>query len=140
MTEDKGKVELEKVKKAANTIAVIGGTIVLLGLVILFVGLIQMNTWMFPDNEHITDQNLPIKDVKNATYTWTSEEIKHSEDQPMGLFYVGGVIAVVGAAIMYTAVIIEPSKTKIHEIGCKGDGDKKYCSECGLKLSRLKKE
>ena len=140
MTEDKGKVELEKVKKAANAVALVGGVIALLGVVVLFLGLVQMNSWMFPDNEHITDQNLPIKDVKNATYTWTSEEIKHSEDQAMGLFYAGGVTAIVGVAIMYTAVIIEPSKTKIHEIGCKGDGDKKYCSECGLKLSRLEKE
>jgi len=140
MTENKAKDELEKMKKMANAAAIVGGIMALLGVFILFMGLVQMNSWMLPDNEHITDQDLPIKDVKNATYTWTSEEIEHSQDQAMGLFYAGGVIGIVGGAIMYTAVILEPSKTKIHEIGCKGDGDKKYCSECGLKLSRLVKE
>jgi len=140
MTEDKGKVELEKVKKNARIVGMAGLVILLVGLVVLFMAIFTMFDKMIPDNEHITDQDLPVRDIENATYTWTADEFEDMVNEKMSFLIIGGAIAAVGMAIFYSAAIIEPSSIKLHKIGCKGEGEKKYCSECGLKLSRLERD
>jgi hypothetical protein len=140
MTEDKGKVELEKVKKNARIVGGVGLIVLLVGLVVLFMAIFTMFDKMIPDNEHITDQDLPVRDIKNATYTWTADEIKDMVDEKTGFLVMGGAIAAVGMGIFYSAAVIEPSSIKMHKIGCAGQGEKKYCPECGLKLSRLERD
>lgn len=140
MTEERNKIELEKMVMKVVIVAVIGIALLLVGVAIVLSALISLDDKMIPDNEHITDQGMPIRDIENATYTWTSDEIDNmikekTDDMKVGVYFVAP-----GTALLYSAIIVVPSKTKLHQIGCKTWEDVKYCPECGLKMSKFQKQ
>ena len=138
MTEekDKSKSELENIKKKAEIVGAVGLALLIIGAGIVVFAAISATSGMMPDNEHITDQGMPVRDLENATYTWTADEIADMAQEKLNLILIGGFIAGVGMAIFYSAAAIEPSKRKLHGIGCKDWTDVKYCPECGLKLEK----
>ena len=138
MTEekDKSKIELEKMDKRIGVMAIIGIAILLLGGTIALWSIVSLGDKMTPDDEHITDQGMPVRDIKNATYTWTSEEIDQMAKEKLEMITIGAFLVVPGVVLMYAAILIAPSKRKLHEIGCKDWTDVKYCPECGLKLEK----
>lgn len=151
MTEEKSKVELEKIKKNARIAWGFGVIVALVGAMIALMSIVALGAGgMFPDREHITDQNMPVRDFENATYTWTSKEIKDMQTEQINVTIVGGIIAGIGMAIYYTAAALEPSKKTMHKVGCKKAKDyqfcpecgaaNKYCPECGLNLLKLEKK
>jgi hypothetical protein len=138
MTEEtnKSKSELEKMDKRIGVMAIIGIAILLVGGGIALWSVVSLDDQMIPDDEHITDQNMSVRDIKNASYTWTSEEIDQMTKDKLETLTVGAFLVVPGATLLYAAMLIAPSKKKLHEIGCKEWSDVKYCPECGLKLEK----
>ena len=90
--------------------------------------------------DHLTDDGIAYRDLDNATFTWTSEELDKLHDDTYYVQWLGGSIIGIGLAILFAGMILIPSDKKTHKIQCDGSGEKKYCPECGLKLSRLEKE
>jgi hypothetical protein len=140
MTEEKSKVELEKMSKRVEVVAVIGLALLLVGAGIALWSLISIDDKMLPDNEHITDQGMPIRDLENATYTWTSEEIEQMAKEKLDVLTLGAFLIAPGTALLYGIMFLAPSKRKLHEINCNPGEDyldsDKYCPECGLKLEK----
>ena len=147
MTEEKTKVELEKLKKKMEMVGVVGLALILVGGAIALWAVMMPLSDMLPNHEHITDQDMPIRDMENATYTWTADEFEHILNAQSGWFTAALVLLVPGIVLFYAMLLITPSDTKIHKIGCRKAKDyqfcpecgaaNKYCPECGLKLSRL---
>ena len=140
MSEEKSKslVELEKTKKKLEVVYVIGVGLVLIGAWMVLFTVTNLDDKMIPDNEHITDQGMPIRDLENATYTWTSEEIEQMAKDKQDSMLVGAFLAVPGAALMYGGLFTIPSQRKMHEVGCKPWDPTslfKYCPECGYKIA-----
>ena len=137
MTEEKPKsiVELENIKKKAQVVGAVGLILLVLGLGAMVFAVLSATSGMYPDNEHITDQGMPVRDLENATYTWTADEITDMAQEKLNLVLIGGFVAAIGMAIFYSVAVIEPSKEKLHEIGCQIEeyGPTKYCPECGYK-------
>ena len=133
---EKGIVELEKFEKKAGVVATIGMALMLVGGMIVLWSIVSLDEKMIPDNEHMTDQNMPIRDIKNATYTWTSEEIDQMVKEKADMLLIGAFLIAPGTALLYAWIFISPSKRKMHEIGCKQYDDVKYCPKCGLKLEK----
>ena len=150
MTEEKTKVELEKIRKKAEIVSVIGLVLILIGAAMALWGVMIPVGAMLPDNEHITDQGMPVRDLENASYTWTADEIEKTLDTQEDWFIAALVFLLPGLALFYGMVLIAPSKREIHLIGCRKPKDyqfcpecgaaNKYCPECGLKLSELKEK
>ena len=117
---------------------VVLGAIAILAPILAYGPILQL-----VDDEHMTDDGIAYRDLDNATYTYTAEEL-------LDMVRSGQSLTVLGAGIVassYIAFIIvgalTPSKTKDHKRYCDIDPtdmiDAKYCSECGLKLSELDK-
>ena len=150
MTEEKTKVELEKIRKKAEIVSVIGLALILVGGVIGLWAVMMPLGDMLPDNKHITDQGMPVRDLDNATYTWTADEFEKTLNTQGDWFTASLVFLLPGVVLFYTILAITPSKKKLHLIGCKKAKDdqfcpecgtaNKYCPECGLKLSEIKEK
>jgi len=150
MTEEKNKVELEKMKKRMEIVSIIGLALIVIGGSIALWALMMPLNKIVPDDEHITDQGMPIRDMENATYTWTADEFKQVLDTQGNWFTSAVVFLLPGITLFYAALFITPSEKKLHQIGCKKAKDyqfcpecgaaNKYCPECGLKLSRLERD
>jgi len=149
-TEEKSKTELEKTVKKMVIMMIAGAVLVLIGALIVLLAIMMPLNTMLPDNEHITDSGMPVRDLDNATYTWTADEIEKTLSTQSDYFMVGLVFVAPGFALVYGTLLIMPSEKKLHSIGCKKPKDhqfcpecgaaNKYCPECGLKLSRLEKD
>ena len=147
MTEEKNKIELENLKKKMDIVGIIGIALILIGGAIALWTLMMPLTDILPDDEHITDQEMPVRDMENATYTWTADEFEKILDTQSTWFTVALVFLLPGIALFYAMLVIEPSNKKLHKTGCKKAKDyqfcpecgaaNKYCPECGLKLSEL---
>ena len=147
MTEEKSKVELENIKKKIEIVAIIGLALILVGGAIALWTLMMPLSDMLPNDEHITDQGMPVRDMDNATYTWTHDELQKILDTQSDWFTVAAIFLVPGVVLFYATLGITPSKKKLHKIGCRKakdyqfcpecGGANKYCPECGLKLSEL---
>ena len=86
--------------------------------------------------DHLTDPSIPAKDLDNATYTYTAQELLKMVDLPIFILFGGLAIMMVGFAMLY----VNPSDKDLHIGQCKGSDKWTYCPECGLKLSRLEKD
>ena len=150
MAEEKNKIELENLKKKMDLVGFIGLALVVVGGAIALWALMMPLSAMLPDNDHITDKGMPVRDLDNATYTWTAEEFEKILDRQSDWFVAGLIFLVPGIALFYAMISIAPSEKKLHLIGCKKAKDyqfcpeygaaNKYCPECGLKLSRLERD
>jgi len=135
MTEDKKGIErISRNKKLVDVTALI---VMMVGVALMFSTLPMLFTISdMVKTDHLTNPSIPAKDLDNATYTYTAHELLKMANLPIYILF-GGVAFMFGGMIM---AYVNPSDKDIHIVKCKGTGEQKYCSECGLKLSRLKKD
>ena len=150
MAEEKSKVELENLKKKMELVGIIGLALVVIGGAIALWALMMPLSAMLPDNDHITDPSMPVRDLDNATYTWTADEFEKILDTQGNWFTGAMAFLIPGIVLTYAMLLVAPSNKKMHLIGCRKAKDyqfcpecgaaNKYCPECGLKLSRLERD
>lgn len=113
----------------------------LIGGVVLLSGLSEKTMYnTLKDDEYLTDDGLPYRDMGNATYTYPASEINELAERSDWAVALGIIVLVASAVVVLSIAWVMPEKREIHSMLCKGDGDKDYCPECGLKLSRLEKD
>jgi hypothetical protein len=140
MDEKKTREEHERLKKREKMAVAASVGILLVGALIVILVLVSGPTYLtMMDTDHLTDDGISVRDLENATYTWTADEIKEKHDAQGKILLVGNVIVAIGIVAFYTTALINPANTtkNAHKIYCDGSGEKKYCPECGLKLSEL---
>lgn len=91
------------------------------------------------DEEHMTDSGIAYRDLENATYTYDRNYLEEQIDNVRVLTVLSAVPLMVGLGIFY-AMMAMPNGKDDHRRFCDGTSEKKYCPECGLKLSRLEKD
>ena len=95
------------------------------------------------DDEHMTDDGIAYRDLANATYTYTAEELLDMAQSGQTPILIGAGVLVSSYLMFIILGLLTPSTTKDHKRYCDIDPtdmiDAKYCSECGLKLSELDK-
>lgn len=91
-------------------------------------------------DKYLTDDGLPYRDMANATYTYPAAEIDKLAESSNWMMAFGALVFAASIIILFAILWIAPEKKEIHMMLCKGQGEKEYCSECGLKLSKLEKE
>lgn len=112
-----------------------------LGAAVLMGGLTQKGMYnALKDDEYLTDDGLPYRDMANATYTYPASEIDEMAEDGNWSIALGIIILAACAIIVLVVVCIMPEKKEIHSMLCNGNGEKEFCSECGLKLSELEKD
>ena len=137
MEEKKNEGIAKQQRKRATAIAIACLCLIGTGVALVLVG--AMHTSVYPaDFDHITDKSLAVRDIENATYTWTAEEIDEQADKGLAIMIIGGLFAAAG----YPLLFVVPRETELHKMYCEIEeyGPCKYCPECGLKLSRLEKK
>lgn len=142
MDEKKTREEHERLKKRENLAEVVSMVILLVGVIVVVLGALSGPTYLtMMDTDHLTDDGIAVRDLENATYTWTADELKEKHDAQGKILLVGAVIGAIGIVMFYTVAAINPANTtkKAHKIYCDGTGEKKYCPECGEKMSELNK-
>lgn len=99
------------------------------------------------DDEYLTDDGLPYRDMANATYTYPASEIDKFAEPSTYLAVMGGVIMAAAMVIALVVAWIGPDRREVHSMLCKQwqnetyAGNKlEYCPECGLELKKLEKE
>ena len=135
MTEKETEKEvLWKQKKRTEALFLI---LIGLGVVLIVFGMISgMNVWLI-DDDHITDPSMPISEKDNVTYTWTTEELRSQFEKSYPLMFVGLGMFFAGYAVQFVTI----GDKKFHRVHCPPiEGPDKYCSECGLRLSRLERD
>lgn len=133
MTEEK-KDLVQELRKRRNTHSAITDWALIIGFMIMFaaMGVVIGQGWFGNDN-HLSSPNIPLKDAKNATYTFTQHDWVDA-NTPLMIIMLGGLmIAIFGMG----ANLATPGLRTMHRIHCKGEGEKRYCPECGLELSQL---
>ena len=140
MTQKEELSALEKVRKNTRYLAIGLLCVLLFGAMLLFFGMINTIAYQnMKDPTHFSDPNIKYSDMKNASFTWTRQEI-NSEMQVWAYLGIFGGGLVAGG---YVLALVFPSEKDFHKLGCKEIqeyGNIKYCPECGLKLSELEKK
>jgi len=140
MTQKEELSALEKVRKNTRYLATGLFCVLVVGAAFLFFGLFQFTAnENLKDPTHFSDPNIKYSDMKNASFTWTRQEINSEEMTGIYLALFGGGLV----AGVYVLALVFPSKKDFHKLGCKEIqeyGNIKYCPECGLKLSQLKEK
>ena len=137
MTTD--REELDEMKKRKKAIASVGVILLVLGGAITIVAALPLMVYpSMLDEEHLTDDSLPMRDEANATYTYDYQWFQDQIDNAGWYVAAGFIPFVVGYALLIVSGAFT-SETKLHRMHCDGKGETKYCSECGLKLSRLER-
>ena len=135
MTEEKKGIE--RMVRNKKLVDVTASIVLILALALMFSTLPMLFTiGDMVKTDHLTNPSIPAKDLENATYTYTAHELLKMVYLPIYVLF-GGLAFMLGSLVM---VYVNPSDKDLHIAGCKGDGDKKYSPECGLKLSRLEKD
>ena len=141
-------------QKNGNGLIVLRYGLVFVGLGgLVFLGGIQEKDMyqILKDDEYLTDDGLPYRDMANATYTYPVEKLDEMAEQSNWMIFAGA--ALMGASVVVTLAVawVIPEKKEIHSMLCRqwqdeqfagkdGPEDMTYCPECGLKLSRLEKD
>lgn len=134
---DKKREHAEKMNKVRSGIGVIGIVILLLGALAMLYSLGPMSVIeKLVDEEHMTDDGIAYRDLDNATYTYDRAWIENELDTWLNYMLATLVPIMVGIALFYVYMFM-PGGRAFHKAHCDGAGEAKYCSECGLKLSRL---
>ena len=135
--EAKKKEEVEKLRMRGKNIELTALCIMLAGGLGLLVAMFMGQGYVdLVSDDHITDQDMPVRDLENATYTYTADELLSRFQHVLPLL-VASMTAFASGGIMLA--VTGPSEANFHKLHC-GEGDQKYCPECGLKLSRLEKK
>lgn len=88
------------------------------------------------DVDHLTDDGIAVRDIDNGTYTFDGDYL----DDRMDMSWIPYAL---GLGILVSAWLINhmaPSDKSIHESYCDGSAKKRFCAECGVRLSKLKKK
>lgn len=134
---EESKKELDKLKLQYGFGNAIGVLLLYGGLAILaIVALLSVPTMELADPNHLTDPAIPYNEMDNATYTWTAEELLDKASYIVPYMFLAAGIMTGGMGVL----LVIPSQKRLHKVHCTGDDKWRYCPECGLKLSRLKKE
>ena len=120
---------------------------------ILFMGALAEKEMyrVLKDDDYLTDDGLPYRDMANATYTYPVAEIDELAESSNWLLAMGGVLMAASVILLVAMLGVMPEKKEIHSMLCRqwqeekfagknGYEDMTYCPECGLKLSKLEKE
>lgn len=144
----KEKTWREKRNESMSSVLIMVLYGIVIGAVIVVAGLSMNGMYQtLKDDKYLTDDGLPYRDMVNATYTYPAKEIDRLSDG--GLWLIAGGIALMGggAAVAFAVMIVHPDTKDLHRSLCKAypgiektDPKIKYCPECGLKLSKLKKK
>jgi len=129
------KDERTKLRKNKDNLDAFGFVVILVGMGIIFLGLLTIiGLQNVVDEKHLSNPDMPYQDYpENATYSWTYSEIM---DEVFNTYYFSGIgilLLVIGGG----CVILNTSRKTLHELECSRYQCGKYCSDCGLKLSRL---
>ncbi len=117
-----------RVSDAASNWAVIIGFALMLMTVAGMLG-----TQTFVDQKHLSSPNIPLKDARNATYTFTARAAANA----VYLWFVPFSVGVGAIVVGLTITVVNPGPRKFHKVHCKGEGEMRYCQECGLELKKL---
>ena len=135
----------ETMKKRESIGMGIAVGLLLIGVAFVFASVLHSGfATQVMNEDHLTDDGIAYRDMDNATYTWTTEELRDKLDDSVWLLAFGAGLAVSGYVMFIVVGILTPSKKKDHKRYCEVDAaileKSKYCSECGLKLSLLEKD
>ena len=138
MSDEKSfKDEIRARKRAAGIIVI---ALLLIGAVIALFGAIQSGVITgIASEDHMTDPTIPYNELENATFTIDAEWVKEKQQEALYIVILGALLVAPGYVGLILVDALAGDK-RMHQEFCKGAGEQKYCSECGLKLSRLKKE
>jgi hypothetical protein len=140
MTDKEKKSYGKRMKNARDAMTVFGLSFLLIAAVAVFYSLgVAQSVVDMADEDHMTDPGIPYRDLDNATYTYDREWIESKADS-MITYFLWVFVPLVGGLVLFYASILMPSDKDYHKSECKGAGEAKYCSECGLKLSRLERD
>ena len=142
---DELKKSIEKKRKIAGLISIVGLYALMIGVGILFIALFQVNAIeKFVDEDYMLDPSIPYNERENASYIMTPDDIKSIISECGDFVIAGAVIAGMGIATLACVVTLSPNKKEMHKLVCKklhaNDTTSLYCRECGLKLSLLDKK
>jgi hypothetical protein len=137
MTDKKELTEIEKLRRRNQAAAYAAIVLLVVGLIVFMAGIMTSGFWQdVKDPKHLTDPNIPFSELKNATWTWTRQDLNDKMVQNVWLAVAGGIILAVG----WCGLFFIPEKKRLHKISCTGDSEWKYCPECGLELKELKEK
>ncbi len=137
---DKDREMLEKVQKNKKLLGAAGMILIVIGGAIVLIAALPLGIYPeMMDEEHITDDSIPIRDMDNVTYTYEKEWFDQKEEDARYYVLAGCIPVAAGYALLLaTGAFVDDRKN--HRMHCDGTGEKRYCPECGLKLSRLEKD
>ena len=128
---------VEKELKKKNVMEATFLVLLVLGVFVVLLGLF-FNPIPTTDIDHLTDPSIAVRDLDNATYTWTADEITTSAKNKAYVVFLG--VGLIMAA--YPLIFLTTGDREFHKRYCEpvDPSSSKYCPECGLKLSRLEKK
>jgi len=138
MTKKKTEFEKMLVRKKIIAAFIIGFLVVGYSLMMFIFGVSSIVTNMGLD-EHMTDPTIPYNERDNSTYTFTGDWIV---DRVYDMIYIG-VFAASLLAVGYAMIITSDalmSRRQVHKLFCDYSGKTKYCPNCGIEMSLLKKK
>lgn len=115
--------------------------LLLIGILLVFVSIFSTDFALrIMDDDHLTDDSIAFRDMDNATYTWTAEELEDMMDDGRAFLFFGAGVALSGYVAFIIVRILVPSKEKDHKRYCEitAPEGSKYCPECGIDLKKLK--
>lgn len=137
MTEESKKEMREQERSRKKHIAIGALVLMLIGVAIALVGIVFTQPYI-EDVDHMTDPSIAVRDIDNATYTWSAAELKDLRMDRLVIVVVGALFVAAG----YPLFILSPDDKYLHKMYCEiiEENNFKYCPECGLKLSRLERK
>ena len=140
MEEKKEKTMQEKLRMRAQALWALGICLIVIGGLWMDVQLSSIIPYNeLRSDEYMNDPTIPYNERDNATYTFTDQWLKDTYWRLAWYAIPGGVLFAIGVALYSCKDWIINGK-EVHKTLCKGDGEARYCSECGLKLSELEKK
>ena len=144
------KEMMEKKRKIAEIVYIVGMYAMVVGFAIIFIALFQAQAIAkFLDEDHMVNPDMPHSELENATYQITPDDLEMIVDETYD-FVIGGLVFFgIGAAIVAILIVVMPNKKQRHMLTCaqpfKYDSfilevEIKYCPTCGLKMSLLDKK
>jgi hypothetical protein len=140
MEEKKEKTMQEKMNQRIKLLGACSLLLIVLGGAFALAQASAVSTyWDLRSDDYMDDPTMPFNERENATYTFTDQWLKDTYWRLIWYAVPGLIMYLVGIVVFYTRDLVVNEK-EIHKTFCKGEGEKKYCPECGLKLSRLEKK
>lgn len=132
--------ERKRLKRNRGVIALVAFVLLILGAFGVLHAANSAAVYMaLIDEDHMTDPGIPYRDLENATYTYDRQYLEEQVENTNNLMLICVIPVFIGTGVFYTLLAM-PNGKDDHRRFCDGTSEKKYCPECGLKLSRLEKD